>query len=273
MNFGPLNRQGGERRLNVAVTRAREQVVVFSSVHGSQIDLQRTNAVGVKHLREFLEYAEQEEKVSAIDNNRSDALIMSEVFEFLTAKGYKCKAGVGASNRKIDIAVCSLSDDGKEYYILGIVGDGPEYGSDLTVRDRDSLWVQVLQSLGWNVFRLWSVDWRLDRDRTEKRLLEALDKVQNDSCVCLPKEIRVADDVKERALRPNPIVENKVSVLEGRRDLESVSDAELQKMQDDIVKDFGKCSNDAVYREIVHRLGYSILSSKARKILESKLGK
>ena len=273
MNFGPLNRQGGERRLNVAVTRAREQVVVFSSVHGSQIDLDKTNAVGVKHLREFLEYAEQEEKVSAVDNNRTDAPIMSEVFEFLSAKGYKCKAGVGTSNRKIDIAVCSLFDNGKEHYILGIVGDGPEYGSDFTVRDRDSLRVQVLQSLGWNVFRLWSVDWRLDRNRTEKRLLEALDKVKNDLCVCLPKKIMLADEVKERALRPNPIVVNMVLKREGKRDLESVSDEELRKMRDDIVKDFGKCSNDAVYREIVHRLGYSILSSKARKILESRIAK
>lgn len=273
MNFGPLNRQGGERRLNVAVTRAREQVVVFSSIHGSQIDLRRTNAVGVKHLREFLEYAESDEKTSDSGKSGPDASIMGEVFEFLSAKGHKCKMGVGASNRKIDIAVYRLSDDGKENCILGIMGDGSGCGSDFTVRDRDSLRVQVLQSLGWNVFRLWSVDWRLDRDRTEKRLLSTLEKLNEGSGICLPPKITIADEVKERALRPNAVEADKVSASGEKRDLESVSIDELRKMQDEILKDFGKCSSDAVYREIVHRLGYSILSNKARKILESRLEK
>lgn len=271
MNFGPLNRQGGERRLNVAVTRAREQVVVFSSIHGSQIDLQRSNAVGVKHLREFLEYAENNGQMSSSDSNRLDAGVMAEVAELLSKHGYSCKAQVGASNRKIDLAVYRGADEGNACGLLGILGDGPEYGSDLTVRDRDSLRVQVLQSLGWNIFRLWSIDWRLNRERTEKRLLETLEMLKKAPNVHLPTPILITNETKIRALRPMPIEEHHVATSNEKRDLEQVPIAELKQLRDEIVKTFGKCPNDVLYREMVRRLGYSVLSQKARKILESRL--
>lgn len=271
MNFGPLNRQGGERRLNVAVTRAREQVVVFSSVHGSQIDLQRSNAVGVKHLREFLEYAENNGQIVTSDSVCLEAGVMDEVVEWLSKNGYSCKAQVGASNRKIDVAVYRGADESNACGLLSILGDGPAYGADLTVRDRDSLRVQVLQSLGWNVFRLWSVDWRLNRERTEKRLLETLEKLEKNPNVRLPAQILITNEAKTRALRPMPIEEHHIAASKEKRDLEHIPIQELRQLRDEIVKTFGKCPNDVLYREMVRRLGYSVLSQKARKILESRL--
>lgn len=174
MNFGPLNRQGGERRLNVAVTRAKEQVVVFSSVHGHQIDLTRTRAVGAAHLRYFLEHAEKgttllsrEQDFSATNSGLADT-----VAAFLKAEGYAVKRNVGCSGTRIDVAV--LRPGSQDTYLLGIECDGKAYRRQHTVRDRDHLRADVLKSLGWTIFRAWTMDWAFDRKQAERALLEAI---------------------------------------------------------------------------------------------------
>ena len=171
MNFGPLNRDGGERRLNVAVTRAKEQVVVFSSIHGSQIDLERTSAVGAKHLRDFLEFAEKGESESNASKPKDNGAFPKAVAEFLRSKGYTVDEQVGSGACRIDLAV---KKPGEDTYSLAIECDGPSYASQLTVRDRDQLRHSVLKGLGWRITRIWSVDWALDRSRAENSLLALL---------------------------------------------------------------------------------------------------
>ena len=175
MNFGPLNRTGGERRLNVAVTRAKEQVVVFASIHGSQIDLSRTSAVGAAHLKSFLEFAEKGSDAAPQAAAKDNGAFPKAVAEFLRGKGYEVDECVGTGACRIDLAV---KKPGADDYLLAIECDGPSYASQLTVRDRDQLRPSVLKSLGWKLTRLWSVDWALDRTRAENALLALLDSLK-----------------------------------------------------------------------------------------------
>lgn len=178
MNFGPLNRQGGERRLNVAITRAKEQVVVFSSIHANQIELSRTNAVGAAHLKYFLDYAEK--KVNIYSGNNSENSVdglQNEIADFLIGKGYAVERNVGCSGFRIDLAV--RHPERPEEYLLGIECDNAAYAAQNTTRDRDNLRHQVLKGLGWQTYRAWCVDWTFDRERAEKALLEFIEKVKN----------------------------------------------------------------------------------------------
>lgn len=177
MNFGPLNRPGGERRLNVAVTRAKEQVVVFSSVTSLQIDTGRTQATGAVHLKNFLEYAErgnsQVVTTTAAGADSGERLFENEVAEFLRVHGYKVDTRVGCSGYTIDIAVKAPDDEGR--YVIGIECDGVMYGSANSARDRDKLRAIVLGGLGWRLARVWSTSWWFDRKQAESKLLAEVD--------------------------------------------------------------------------------------------------
>ena len=179
MNFGPLNRVGGERRLNVAITRAKEQVVVFSSIHAYQIELSRTAAVGAAHLKNFLDYAE---KGFAIQTSRTAADskegLAKSIAAFLQKQGYTVELGIGCSGHRIDVAV--LHPDKQGTYLLGIECDGPAYASQKTTRDRDHIRHSVLTSLGWHLHQIWSVDWLLDRKLAEEALLAALEEAKTE---------------------------------------------------------------------------------------------
>ncbi len=178
MNFGPLNRQGGERRLNVAITRAKEQVVVFSSIHANQIDLARTGAVGAAHLKFFLDYAEKGIRIQ----HRNDAGsgkngLAAQIAGFLAENGYESEHDFGSSEYRIDLAV--RNPDKPEQYLLAIECDGSSYAAQRTTRDREHLRPSVLHSLGWHTFRAWSVDWAFARKHAEHDLLQVLDELKN----------------------------------------------------------------------------------------------
>lgn len=184
MNFGPLNVSGGERRLNVAITRAREQVVVFSSIHGSQIDAGddgRTRAVGATHLKAFLEYAERGGASSAAGKacSGTDENFGNVVASFLSNAGYQVDRDIGCGEYRVDIAV--RDPDNPSRYLMGIECDGPYYAGQKTAQDRDVNRPGVLKGLGWQICRVWSVDWTFDRARSEQHLLDMLDEARRTS--------------------------------------------------------------------------------------------
>ena len=161
MNFGPLNNAGGERRLNVAVTRARRELHVFSSILAEQIDLGRTRAQGVQHFKAFLDYAERgsialpamdEGSLGPAENAFEDAV--ADAFE---RKGWEVRTQVGVSGFRIDLAV--VHPDRAGSYLCGIECDGAKYHSSATARDRDKIRQAVLEGLGWSIIRIWSTDW------------------------------------------------------------------------------------------------------------------
>lgn len=158
MNFGPLNQRGGERRLNVAVSRARYEMKVFSTLRSSQIDLERTNAAGVVKLKQFLEYAETGELPqlsSQCEPNDVDPIVEKVANEW-RHKGYVVHTNVGRSRFKVDIAIAD--PDHSSRYLKGIIFDGRTYHETPTARDREIVQPMVLNSLGWDVEHCWSVD-------------------------------------------------------------------------------------------------------------------
>ncbi|MBR4673035.1 MAG: DUF3320 domain-containing protein [Victivallales bacterium] len=180
MNFGPLNRQGGERRLNVAITRAKEQVVVFSSVHSYQIELSRTMAVGAAHLKYFLDYAEKGFDIQTVRPASAETENLAAVIaRFLQEKGYVVERNIGCSGYRIDVAV--RHPEKEDAYLLGIECDGPAYAAQKTTRDRDHIRHSVLKSLGWHLWQTWSVDWAFDRKQAENALLNALEKAKSEA--------------------------------------------------------------------------------------------
>lgn len=176
MNFGPLNRDGGWRRLNVAISRARYEMKVFSSLTPEDIDLSRTNSYGVSTLKGFLEYASG--KCLAVDENSarkttsSEYGIINEICSVLKKEGYDSDCNIGHSEYRMDIGV--VDPENPDEYILGIMLDGPHYASAKNARDREISQIAVLEGLGWNVVRVWSMEWWENRDHEISRILEAV---------------------------------------------------------------------------------------------------
>ncbi|MFZ1599093.1 MAG: AAA domain-containing protein, partial [Anaerolineae bacterium] len=162
MNFGPLNKTGGERRLNVAVTRAREKVILVSSIRGADIDVSRSQAQGVQLLKHYLDYAERGvvvlDTVPTINRDaESESAFEDEVARVIENLGYRVDKQVGCSGFRIDLAIVDPAHPGR--YALGIECDGASYHSAATARERDRLREQVLTNLGWRLHRIWSTDW------------------------------------------------------------------------------------------------------------------
>ena len=174
MVFGPLSNQGGERRLNVAITRAKEKIVVVSSIHARQIDTDRVSRQGPADLRAFLDYAEKGYRIALPQADAANDRFAEEVAATLEKAGAKVSRDVGCGGNRVDVAVRAPGDDAR--YVMGVMCDGRSYAGARTARDRDCLRDDVLASLGWNVVHVWAVDWAYDRARAEKRILEELKK-------------------------------------------------------------------------------------------------
>ena len=181
MNFGPLNKDGGERRLNVAVTRAKEENLVFSSMKSGDIDLSRTQKTGPEHLKYFLEYAEnggktvQTKATSVPANDTFDSCFEEDVAAFLREHGYTVHTQVGCSKYRIDLAIAAPDKPGE--FIVGIECDGATYHSSATARDRDLLRQTILEGLGWKILRVWSTDWFTNREGAEETLLRGVEEI------------------------------------------------------------------------------------------------
>lgn len=183
MNFGPLSQQGGYRRLNVAITRAKHNVKLVSSLQPTEIDLDRTNAEGVRMLRLYMEFAmhgpealQRELSVSGVPV--FDSPFEEAVYRELIDLGHEVDTQVGCSGYRIDLAV--RHPEQKGHYLLGIECDGAAYHSSRTARDRDRLREAVLRGLGWQIHRIWSTDWIKDPRAELKRLVEALDQAKGE---------------------------------------------------------------------------------------------
>ena len=178
MKFGPLNKLGGERRLNVAVTRAREKVVLITSIKASDID-KDTKSLGVQTLRAYLDYAEHGPET--LQSSKSivgefESALDEDVAAEIKKLGYEVVPQVGCSGYKIDIGVVDPVNAGS--FLLGVECDGATYKSSNSARDRDRLREQVLRQLGWRIHRIWSPTWVARRDSEIRRLKEALEQAQ-----------------------------------------------------------------------------------------------
>jgi hypothetical protein len=178
MNFGPLCRDGGERRLNVAITRARRRLVLFSSLRASDIDLARTQAIGAKHLKAFLDFAENGGRAVAPTLAREPGLepspaVEADVAARLAERGWTVDRDVGCSEFRIALALRHPKDPTR--HVLGLECDGESYRRAATARDRDRLRAGVLAGLGWHLHRVWSPDWWQEPEREVERIEAAVE--------------------------------------------------------------------------------------------------
>ncbi len=180
MNFGPLNREGGWRRLNVAVSRARQEMIVFSTLAPEQIDLSRTSAEGVAALKAFLDYANgcalTNTETTMFKRSEEKESIAGSICKALSQSGYTTQKMVGTSKYRVDVGVVSPQNPGQ--YLLGILLDGESYHTARTTRDREISQVSVLRGLGWNIYRIWTVDWWENSAREKERLLTYLKELE-----------------------------------------------------------------------------------------------
>ena len=175
MNFGPLNREGGERRLNVLITRARERCVVFSSITADDVDLRRTSALGVKSLKTFLHFAKTGLMETAEVTGRDfDSDFEIDVANAIRSLGYEVDQQVGMAGFFIDLAIVDPDCPGR--YLLGVECDGATYHSARWARDRDRLRQAVLENHGWALHRIWSTDWFQSRDNQLGKLAAAIEE-------------------------------------------------------------------------------------------------
>ena len=174
--FGPLLTAGGERRLNVAVTRARRRMTVVSSFSAADMDPQRSAAEGVRLLRAYLQYAESGGTNLGTASVTKPVLgpLETDIRDRLTAAGIPVLAQFGVGGDGIELAAVHPSRPGE--MVLAIETDGPEYRSAGTARDRDRLRREHLQRLGWGYHRIWSIDWCQDPAAAVERVRQAYDR-------------------------------------------------------------------------------------------------
>lgn len=158
MNFGPVSREGGERRLNVLISRAKSRCEIFSSITDEDIDLERGRGKGTAALKLFLRYARTGQLyIAESDRSKTKSVFMEEVATALRSRGYDLHTDVGIAGFFVDIAIADPDKPGR--YILGIECDGESYRDARSARDRDRLRESALRDKGWQVYRIWSTDW------------------------------------------------------------------------------------------------------------------
>ena len=207
MNFGPLNQDGGERRLNVLITRARRRCVVYSNFLAADVDLRRAKARGIQALKTFLKYAATGVlDVPQPSGREADSPFEEGVAAALRERGHDIEHQVGSAGFFIDLAV--VDPDRPGHYILGIECDGAMYHSARSARDRDRLRQQVLEGLGWSIHRIWSTDWFRNRERELARAEEAIRNARSGNG---------AGPAVEARRKPEPLERDSVPAREGEK--------------------------------------------------------
>ena len=177
MSFGPLNRDGGERRLNVLISRARLAMDVFSNFTFDDIDLNRTQSQGVVSLKNFLNYAQTGNlEIPCSTGKEPDSPFEEEVIKKIVQHGYDVEPQVGTAGFFIDIGIKDKKNP--SCYIIGIECDGAAYHSSQSARDRDRLRQEVLEGLGWKLHRIWSTDWYRNPEKELERTISAIEKAK-----------------------------------------------------------------------------------------------
>ncbi len=172
--FGPIGRDGGERRLNVLITRARQRCVVFSSIVAEDIKTEGAPKPGIAAFREFLKLAKDGFKDLAEATSRGfDSDFEESVAIAIKELGYEVHPQVGMAGFFVDLGVLDPRDDKK--YLLGVECDGAAYHSSRYARDRDRLRQSILESRGWKIHRVWSTDWFYRQDREVSKLKAVLE--------------------------------------------------------------------------------------------------
>ncbi|QIZ75612.1 DUF4011 domain-containing protein [Ferrimonas lipolytica] len=175
MNFGPLNRDGGERRLNVLISRARQAMNVFSNFTADDLKTDSSSPFGIRALKNFLHYANTGVLVEREETGKApDSPFEEQVISAIRGLGYEIEPQVGCSGFYIDIAVRDPAKPGR--YILAVECDGATYHGSREARDRDRIRQAVLAGLGWRFHRIWSTDWFRNAHKQTVKLQQSIEQ-------------------------------------------------------------------------------------------------
>ena len=277
MNFGPLNRAGGERRLNVAVSRARYEMIIYSTLRSDMIDLNRTSSIGVAGLKRFLEYAEKGTRstINSVTRQLSETTVSIEtiIADRLRSLGYTVHTDIGCSGYKIDIGI--VDTENTSNYQLGIICDGKNYKRTKTARDREIVQNNVLKALGWDIYRIWTMDWWEKPDEVIATIQEAIARKKSSKVGSMttaginstPTEVaapaptaQITNNEISFVLKASPAAPEKqaASVLSTQNRIE-------QKYKFAKITPYSYSPEDFFFTD-----SYSILLSQIRKIMESE---
>jgi very-short-patch-repair endonuclease len=266
MRFGPLLSEGGRRRLNVAITRARQQVTVVSSFSPTDIDPSRLRAgSGVELLRDYLLYAASKGKrlgdgqLTTVPSNEFE----EDVFDVLTAQGLRLTQQLGASQFRIDMVAQHPTRPGR--FVLAIECDGASYHSSYTARDRDRLRQQQLESLGWRFHRIWSTDWFMRKEAEVQRAMGAFQAAVDYADKLDAGIVRNGDSAENGREKPksNPVSDapRRARVrrppVPMRTSIAQYSQHELMQLLHWVLSDDQLRTDDEIVTEMVSILGFS----------------
>lgn len=240
LNFGPLNKDGGWKRLNVAVSRARSEMVVFTSMTADMIDLKRTKSKGVESLKNFLEFAEKGRLQGGYVETRvqKDQGIMEHICQRIADAGFSYQKAVGHSKFKVDIAV--INPYNEEAYLLGIMLDGESYRQSSNTKDREVAQISVLQGLNWKLHRIWTMDWWDNRDKEISKLLHILEQEKAEAYEKLQEFHKEDSDLN------NNLVENSGKTSDSEV---VVSETAISDSSEETVVDATEDKNDSAVTE------------------------
>lgn len=288
MNFGPLNRDGGERRLNVLISRARLRCEVFTNLSSDDIDLDRTRSRGVSALKSFLKYARTGELGFDTTSGRGPGSPFEEaVAEKLIQRGYRIHYQVGTAGFFIDLAVVDPDNPGK--YLVGIECDGAAYHRSASARDRDRLRQAILESKGWTIYRIWSTDWFNNPDKELVRAVEAIEEIRRSVPYRASANQRLEAKIVEieRVERPVNFTDEEIgngidySIApykmykgERKRNWASIDEVPLYEIKSqiaDILDVESPLHIEELERRVVHILGFSRTTQKAKTTIQDGL--
>ena len=286
MNFGPLNRDGGWRRLNVAISRARQEMVVYSTLTPEQIDLSRTRALGVEGLKGFLKFAGQNRNLTVQDGRITAAAentVISEIAKEIEKLGYRVNCNIGCSEYKIDLGV--VDPETPDNYLLGILADGENCKNSATSKDRFVLQPDVLAGLGWNIMRVWTLDWLDNSARVIEKIKSGIEKAVADKNSKPEKakqlksesfefekidtSVQSPDRTRQRSYETAavPVLGNSDSFYT------AAAEVEIQKLMFKIISVQAPVSKKSLYKSVLSAYGISRSGSRAEVILDGILAR
>ena len=267
--FGPLNAQGGERRLNVAVTRARRRMTLVSSFSHTEMDPQRSSAIGVKQLRNFLKYAESGARELGGDDDATPLNPFElDVLDKLTRAGLDVLPQYGCSGYRIDFAVHHPTKVGR--FVLAIEADGASYHSSATARDRDRLRQDHLERLGWRFCRIWSTDWFVDHKKEVDRIMATYQRAIAQADTAQPPvapSAQLEGDIGDAVEEPQPQKRGLPPPLPKNVPIDEHSESSLVSLARWVMSDGLLRTDDQIFEEMFARLGYGRRGNRIRDAL------
>lgn len=280
MNFGPLNRDGGWRRLNVAISRARKNMIVYASLRPEHIDLSRSRAEGLAGLKGFLEFADRGKNVLVSKvgaNSKTVDKLVTEIAEAIKGMGYEVRCNIGCSQYKMDIGIVNIENP--QTYLLGILMDGQNCRESATSKDRFILQPAVLKGLGWKIMRVWTLEWLDNPEKVLNSIKEEIEKAVHmkeepvETNITPREKLKFekvdASEIKTFMSMAQPYVTKEIGVMGMANDFyEPYSQASILNVMQGIMEKEAPISRKALMKKVLSAWGISRSGSRVEGVFD-----